>query len=278
MTKAPPETRPSAAEEFALRYQYGWRYVERELPTGGITWEQVPLTLEDVLHPQEGDQVTHADLHQRICVYLYWIFLARLTAIEGAIVLRGVRVDWGAPDVKPHGPDLAVFFGVREQKNWSTFYVAEEGAQPVLVVEVTSPETRGTDIVNKLDEYDLAGVPLYVIVDIVERRGLSRPRLFGYRQTEGAYTAFAPDERGWLWLEPLRCWLAIEGENVVCYDETGQPLGDYLAVLAERDEAQAERDEAQARVAEESQARAAAEERVRALEEELRRLRGQTGT
>jgi Uma2 family endonuclease len=268
MTNAPSETRPSAAEEFALRYRYGWRYVERELPTGGITWEQVPLTLEDVLHPQEGDQVTHAVLHQRICVYLYAVFQALVAAIEGAVVLHDVRVDWGAPDVKPHGPDLAVLFGVREPKNWSTFYVAEEGAQPVLVVEVTSPETRSTDIVNKLDEYDLAGVPLYVIVDLVERRGQSTPRLFGYRQTEAAYTALAADARGWLWLEPLRCWLGVDGENVVCYDESGQPIGDYLTLRAERDEAQA-------RAAGEAQARAAAEERVRALEEELRRLRGQ---
>ena len=32
-------------------YRYGWRYVCRPGANGRKVWEQVPLTLEDVLHP-----------------------------------------------------------------------------------------------------------------------------------------------------------------------------------------------------------------------------------
>ncbi len=60
-----PASDPTAADPFF----YGWRYVQRDAPDGETTWEQVPLTLEDVLHPQEEDFIVQTDLHQRICTY-----------------------------------------------------------------------------------------------------------------------------------------------------------------------------------------------------------------
>lgn len=138
--------------------------------------------------------MTHSDVHQRICIYLFNVFRGLLVSTPAAVVLHDVRVAWDTPDVKPHGPDLAVILGVHEHKNWSTFDVAEEGVRPVLLVEVTSPETRHIDLTTKLEEYDLAGVPFYVIVDIVQRRGQSIPGLLGYRQTPSVYAVLAPDE------------------------------------------------------------------------------------
>ena len=49
-------------------YRYGWRYVERWGEDGTLVVEQVPLTLEDVLHPQEGDYVIQSDAHARRCL------------------------------------------------------------------------------------------------------------------------------------------------------------------------------------------------------------------
>ena len=66
-------------------YRYGWRYLRRSLPDGSVVTEQVPLTLEDVLHPEEGDQVMHSDAHQRRCVYLYNVFRARLNPIQAPL-------------------------------------------------------------------------------------------------------------------------------------------------------------------------------------------------
>lgn len=241
-------------------YPYGWRYVESVLTDGSVVFDQVPLTLEDVLHPQEGDQVTHSDVHQRICVYLFNVFRGLLAAMPGGVVLHDVRVAWDVPEVKPHGPDLAVILGVREHKNWSTFDVAEEGVRPALLVEVTSPETRHIDLTTKLEEYDLVGVPFYVIVDIVQRRGQIALRLLGYRQTPTVYAVLAPDERGWLWIEPLKVWLGVQDQDIVCYDETATPIGDYTDLKAA--------------LMVESAARLATETRLQELEAELRRLRG----
>ncbi len=257
MAAIPTETAPGAPGEPAEvdPFRYGWRYLQHTLPDGTTQIEQVPLTLEDLLHPEEGDQVTHNAAHQRRCRYLCNVFSAQLRHDRTAVVLDDVRVKWDVPELKPHGPDIMVIFGVRERKNWSTFDVAQEGVRPAVIVEVTSPETRSIDRSDKLEEYDLAGVPHYVIVDSFSRRGEETVRLLGYTQTPSGYRVLAPDTRGWLWLEPLRLFIGIADNEVVCYDEAGHPLADYAEV---------------------AEALATAEARLHALEAELRRLRGDT--
>jgi len=52
-------------------YPYGWRYIRFQNPDGEERWEQVPLTLEDIPHPQVGDFRMHSEEHERFCTYLY---------------------------------------------------------------------------------------------------------------------------------------------------------------------------------------------------------------
>src|SRR5688572_18666539 len=90
MVATPRDTTESPETEHLDAYPYGWRYVERVLSNGSVRVEQIPLTLEDVLHPQEGDQVTHSDLHQRVCVYLFNVFRGLLATMSAAVVLHDV--------------------------------------------------------------------------------------------------------------------------------------------------------------------------------------------
>ena len=74
-TKAPtqPATpRPARRRSLAgaASFRYGYREVRKKLPTGRIAWERVPLTLEDVLHPQFGDVHVLSDPHTDDCTYL----------------------------------------------------------------------------------------------------------------------------------------------------------------------------------------------------------------
>src|SRR5262249_34942033 len=147
-------------------YRYGWRYVKRKLRNGRVDYDQVPLTLEDVLHPAEGVFIVQTYKHDRVCTYLATVFRAGLAGDPAAVVLHDVRIAWDRPRLRPHGPDIAVIFGVREVRDWGTFHVAEEGVRPELIVEVTSPETRSLDLRRKPGHYGRAGVPLYVIADI----------------------------------------------------------------------------------------------------------------
>ena len=63
MTTVEVLTRPalddSTSTDQSDPYRYGWRYVRQDRDDGTYVTEQIPLTLEDVLHPEEGDQVTH---------------------------------------------------------------------------------------------------------------------------------------------------------------------------------------------------------------------------
>jgi Uma2 family endonuclease len=233
-------------------FRYGWRYVPHVLPNGTTTFDQIPLTLEDVLHPEEGDFIVQNEPHNRLCIYLFNVLRARVANDPAALVLSDCRIAWDVPGLRPFGPDIAVIFGVREHRGWSTFNVEEEGTRPALVIEVTSPDTWHLDLDDKLDGYERAGVPLYVIADIVPRRGQQIPRLLGYHETPTGYVPLAPDERGWLWLEAVQLWLGIEESQVWLYDATGRRIGDYTDLAIANVEAEA---------------------RIRELEEELRRLR-----
>ena len=286
-TQRPPGPSPPEPDPF----RYGWRYVRVRGPGGEESLEQVPLTLEDVLFPEVGDFHVQTDAHDNDLGYLKDVFKSRLSGEPASAVISDTRVDWNIPGVRPLGPDVAVFRGVRRHIDWATFDVAAEGARPLMVVEVTSPDTRQNDLVDKVDYYHRAKVPLYVIADVRvqgERRSIE---LIGYRYAKGGYKRMALDEHGRLWLEPVRLWLGVTRdrrggyERLACFDpETGEEVGDYTAIAAAlaaealaRAEAEARASEAEARAAEaearaaaEAKARAEAEARIRELEERLR--------
>jgi Uma2 family endonuclease len=270
-------------------YRYGWRYKRITRRDGSVAFLQVPLTLEDVLHPEVGDFIMQTDPHDSDLVYLKEVFKAQLADDPQAVVLSDCRVDWNIPGVKPLGPDLAVFFGVRRHVGWSTFNVAKEGARPALVIEVTSPETRINDVEIKVDYYHRAGVPLYVIADVVEENENNRRiELIRYDRGPRRYKRARPDKRGWIWLAPVRLWLGLTRDRLggfirlACFDpDTGLELGDYSATRRELVEARAlaeaqsqARALAEARALTEARARSLAEERVRALEAQLKQYRG----
>jgi Uma2 family endonuclease len=306
-----PKPEPGPQED---PWYYGWRYVEQTGEDGQVEMVQVPLTEEDVLHPQEDDFIVQNDDHTRDCHYLKTILDAHLADRPGVHVFYDHRMDWGVEGIKAHGPDFAIVKGFPE--NWDgqrgTFCLTEFGAHTLLVIEVTSPTTRRGDLNAKVTEYYRAGIPYYAIVDRQFQVG-EQPRLFAYRAGEEGYVLVEPDAEGWLALEPIGLWLRFEEGRLACRDAQGRRLCDYQEVqrayqmtqsrleveIRTRQEAQARADaEAQARQfaalekqvelveqirqhvqahADAERARAeAAEERTRQLEAELNRLRGQS--
>ena len=252
-------------------FRYGWRLVPRPTPDNPHHLEQVPLTLEDVLHPEVGDFIVHSDRHAIDRMYLTAVLRTRLEESGAAIVLSDVRIAWDVPDLRPHGPDVMVIPGIVERQDWSTFDVAVEGARPALIIEITSPETRENELEIKVDHYARAGVPQYVIVDNQSRRGARRLRLLDYRLVDGVYRLHPPDAAERVYLVIADLWLGIEGDHVVCYDEHGAAFGDYATVVRRAKEAERRaRREAAAREAE-ARLRAAAEEQARREAERAQR-------
>jgi colicin import membrane protein len=252
-------------------FRFGWRYVRVVRPDGTEELDQIPLTLEDVLHPEVGDIIVQSDPHDSDRAYLKAVSKARLEGDPTAVVLSDCQVDFNIPGVKPLCPDFAVFSGVRRRAMWSSFNVAREGARPELVVEVTSPETRSNDVGIKVDYYRRGRVPWYLIADVtIEEEGERRIELILYRRTGRTYRRVAADDRGRVWLEPLGLWLGQTRDEqggfmrLACYDPaTGEEVGDYTAISRALAESQERLAESQERLAEESRARKRAERRAR---------------
>jgi Uma2 family endonuclease len=302
----PDRKHKTRAKSGEASFDYGWRYVEKKRRNGRVDIDMVPLTLEDVLHPQLGDHHVLTRSHILDCKYLHDVLEAWLADDLAAVVLADTGIYWGIPKLKHHSPDIAVILGVKQQKDWVTFHVAKEGVRPSLIIEVTSPKTRSNDLEKKIKQYARAGIPHYVIADAEEGPGKRRRlRLLAYRLEEGIYREVAADAQGRVWLEPVGLWLGVQvneqtgGDRLALIDpRTGQEIGDYASIsrrLAaaeaeaqaakkreqaawERAESEAKaRADAQAKAADEAQARAHAEELLRHAEAELRRLRGEGG-
>lgn len=257
--------RPLQEDPFRL----GWRYVTRRLPDGSEIVDQVPLTEDDVLHPQEGDFIVQSHGHNEDILYLAIVFKRAVAHDKQAVVTGDLRMAWDDPDIRPLGPDITVIFGVLEERNWKTFDVADEGVRPRMIVEVTSDSTRKNDLGIKREYYHRLGIPYYIIAD-ADDDAPGRPiRLIGLRYAPEDYVEMQPNDKGWLWLEPLGIWLGVGAGRLVCYDKDGKEIGDYTKVCLAYEAELAAR-EKQATNAE--QRAAAADERVKAMERQLRDL------
>src|SRR4051812_22462618 len=103
----PPARKPRPASPKSDPYYYGWRYVQVVAPDGTVTFNQVPLTLHDVLFPKEDDFVVQTEGHVVDVIYLRTVFKARLQDDSKAAVVTDCLVDWNIPGVEPLGPDIA---------------------------------------------------------------------------------------------------------------------------------------------------------------------------
>ncbi len=74
----PPIRPPDEPDPF----RYGWRYVTIRHADGSETHEEVPLTEEDVLFPEEGDIVVQTDLHDTDINYLKDVFNTRFARVH----------------------------------------------------------------------------------------------------------------------------------------------------------------------------------------------------
>lgn len=152
------------------------------------------------------------------------------------------------------GPDLLM--AEAEDRERTSWQVAEEGGPPLFVLEVVTEESGNRDTVEKPLLYDRMGVREYAIFAPERKDG--GPILFGYhRDAAGSWLPWAPDGRGMLRSEALgKLRLYVEGKRVRVRDARGRRLlsdeeaAAHEAARAEREAARAEREAARADEAE----------------------------
>jgi Uma2 family endonuclease len=213
-------------------FRYGWRWVSR-LPNGRVVEQQVPLTADDLLDPQLGDEVPQSQLHHKEAGVLHDVLDRHFAPREDVLVAGDLKMLWGIPGLPGPSPDVAVIPGVRQKldSERTSFDVVKEGARPCLVVEVvssTDAETRRNDYEKKVAIYQRAGVPEYLILDPPTRATLNRLELTGYRLArDGRYRKMAPDREGRLLSETtgLLFGVADDGRTLRVFDAvTGERL------------------------------------------------------
>lgn len=247
-------------------YPYGWRWIH--LPGGGL--ERVARTYEDFLDPQEGDEMGQDSIHWRLCKILFGVFEQRFPQGGEITVFGDLRVEFADPSLRAASPDVCVVRGVEDPgRRRTSYFEAREKGEILLLVEVVSPRYASKDYERNPEHFEAAGVPEYLIVDLLGDDIRGPYRLTGYRLDAGTrrYRRIEADERGGLRLatvalrvaaDPRSSW-GLRVEDAV----TGElvPTDAEAAVAAERRAEQAER-----RAEEQAEA-------LRALEAEVERLR-----
>jgi colicin import membrane protein len=228
----------TATAETPEPYLYGWRYVQKTQPDGSTEMEQVPLTLEDVLHPQEGDVIIERPFHELDCRYLADVLASRPLGPAFAAVTADLLVDWGVAGVRDTSPDIGYFVGMREPLDLEkgTLRLANVGGRCSLAIEVVSPHTRVNDVEHKVRLYHQIGIPLYILIDQVRVGGPRR--LVVYQWTPGGYVELPLDQHGRYLVASLGVYIVVHDRRVLCLDAaTGRELGNYARLLRELEEA-----------------------------------------
>jgi Uma2 family endonuclease len=276
--KMPADWEQESAPQNVDPFRYGWRWKCVRLPSGEETLQQIPLTAEDLLDPQLGDEVPQSDPHYELSLVLGEILRRLYASREDVFVAGDLKMLWGIPGLPEPSPDLAVIPGVRKKRDSArtVFDLIKEGTRPCLVLEVvssTDAETRRNDYEKKVKIYERVGIPEYIILDPPTPVTKERLLLTGHRLgPDGRYSGIEPDREGRLLSETtgLLFGVAEDGQTIrIFHAATGEPLlspselEEIYKAAAERAEREAEaRAAAEERAEREAEARTAAEERA----------------
>jgi Uma2 family endonuclease len=274
-----PERAPRPADDLSEEPTL-LRWVER--PDGKMELRETPLTVEDFLHPQEGDHWVQGRRHGLTRRDLAQMLDDHFDHEPDVMVLEDVKHLLG-PGLPEPAPDVSVVRGVKPYY-LTVFDLVAEGVAPCLVIEIVSPKgwrIRRTDLEGKVEDYRRAGIPEYLIIDRPGRTELSPFHLLMYRRDSlGRYQRIEPDSQGRVLSETTGLWFSVppEGDRVLVYDAT---TGERLLTAKEQREArraaetQARREETARKTAEkkatrEAEARKVAEKKA-AREAETRK-------
>jgi colicin import membrane protein len=252
--------RTTTIEETEEEFPYGWRRVVTKPLNGEETYIDIPLTIEDILDPQEEDQMPQRPVHAQCSIDIFDMLQNRYRDNETIGVYYDCKMIWGIPGLLRPAPDVAVIPNVKDKTaNITSFEVKKEGTRPYLVIEIVSPTYPGDDT-KKVKIYERAGVEEYIIINPHSERDIPFYEIQGYQLKNGKYQPIAPDRWGRLFSQTTDVLFGVyqKGRRLRLKDAT---TGNWLLTAQETDIARIDA-EAQAEI--ETKARIAAEIRVQA--------------
>jgi Uma2 family endonuclease len=233
--KMPPFGPPETPDPF--RYGSRWRRVR--LANGEVTDQEIPLTADDLLDPELGDEVTQSQPHAKAVTILNDLLERHFDDDPNVQILFDMKIVWGLSGLPNPSPDITVVRGAREDEGRSIFNVVEEGVLPCLILEVVSYSDAAmykNDHEKKVEIYQRVGIPEYLIVD--PSFSAEDPlQLTGYRLApDKRYRRIEPDSRGRLHSETTSLFFAPsqDGRTVRVGDAR---TGEWLLTAREEESA-----------------------------------------
>src|SRR3982751_1512240 len=217
-------------------FRYGTRWTTVRLPNGKVVDQPLPLTPEDLLDPQLGDEIPQSDPHAQIVTTLFGLLTRHFAEDPNVVVFYDMKIVWDIPGLPGPSPDSSVLRGLPKRAGREIYRVAEEGMLPCLIIEAVSfPDAAmyQNEHEKKLEIYQQAGVAEYLIVD-PPFPPEDRLELKGYRLvSRGRYQRIKPDSRGRLHSETTGLFFAPseDGETVRVGDAA--TTGEWLLTPSE---------------------------------------------
>ena len=256
--KPPADLEPDFSAPGVDPFRYGWRWQRVRLPSGEVTEQRIPLTADDLLDPQLGDEVTQSGPHGQWFVRLGYLLQQYYESYEDILVCLDMKMIWGIPGLPGPSPDIAIVQGIRDKAaERSSFDVLKEGVRPCLILELVSSldnAVRANDYEKKVDIYARAGIPEYFILDPPTLATKGRLLLTAYRLgLNGRYRPIEPDSTGRLLSATTGLLFGVEEDQtlLILDSKTGeQPLdfAENRARVAEEALKAAEAENAQLRL------------------------------
>lgn len=109
--KMPPHGEPETTAWSADPVRYGSRWRRVRLPNGEVADQEIPLTPDDLLDPQLGDEVTQSGPHARAVNTLNDLLERHFAGDPDVQVLFDMKIVWGLPGLPDPSPDIAVVRG-----------------------------------------------------------------------------------------------------------------------------------------------------------------------
>lgn len=195
----------------------------------------------------EAEQMSAGGPHNQLLAYIMEL-LRWFLAQRGLMLLMDVfllyRDDSGRK--QRIAPDLML---IPLHQTPPSAYDLDAAAPPALVVEVTSPSSRLSDLHKKAHLYDKLGINCYLVIDAVTTRDTYRKQfhLYLWRREDGALEIVTPDEQDGFALPELGVHIVVQNQQVAFTDlVTGESIRDTTRweadLSAEREALLAERE------------------------------------
>ncbi len=185
-------------------------------------WDPSPYAYQT-----EEEQMPGGGLHGRLLAFIMAILQDIIESRDMMLLMDAFMLYRDALGVKQRiAPDLLLMPFCEEPPS---AYDLDIEPTPLLVGEITSPESHAKDLENNVNLYANLNIPAYLAIDPItpQKRRRKQIRLYLWRSVNGLAQRITPDADGYLSLPAMQVKIRAQGQNLIFADTvTGELLKD----------------------------------------------------